>query len=81
MSRKRKQRIVKRVSNDDVDICFNCGGNDIRVTDTRHRGNSRLRVRECSGCGYRYSTIEIGIDYFNQLKDYEDTVLYLRGKL
>lgn len=40
--------------------CPNCKGTSSFVSDCRHRRDGAFRRRrECSGCGFRYTTLEV----------------------
>lgn len=44
-----------------TDICLKCGaGSD--VINSRPRGKTRMRRRQCGCCGHRWSTIEVSVD-------------------
>lgn len=47
--------------------CPNCGAKT-RVVDSRSHEDSKSRRRECSDCGFRFSTVEIDADYYETLK-------------
>lgn len=47
--------------------CPNCGAKT-NVVDSRSHEDSRSRRRECVGCGFRFSTVEIDADYYETLK-------------
>ena len=48
--------------------CPYCGCSDTRIVDSRKRGDSVFRRRECIECGKRFNTIEIDYDLY---KHYE----------
>jgi transcriptional regulator NrdR family protein len=47
--------------------CPECG-EKTKVIDSRSHEDSKIRRRECSVCRYRFSTVEIDEDYYNELK-------------
>lgn len=48
-------------------LCEQCGGADLRVTDTRDRdAHTCKRRRECRACGHRWATLEIPIDHLDE---------------
>lgn len=47
--------------------CPNCGVKT-KVVDSRSHEDSKSRRRECIGCRFRFSTVEIDADYYETLK-------------
>lgn len=47
--------------------CAICGGKT-KVIDSRSNEDSKRRRRECLECNYRFSTVEIDADYYEDLK-------------
>jgi len=59
--------------------CPHCGSTDSSVKNSRPRGQERehakavpaiVRRRECFGCGKRYSTVEITVEYLDTLENW-----------
>jgi transcriptional regulator NrdR family protein len=46
--------------------CPVCGG-DTHILDSRPSEDSTKRRRECLECMYRFSTVEIDVDYYARL--------------
>ena len=49
-------------------MCVICG-NKGHVTDSRPRDGYTYRRRKCSGCGRKWSTVEIGLKSYEALRD------------
>ena len=47
--------------------CAVCGGKT-KVIDSRTIEDSKHRRRKCVECNYRFSTVEIDADYYEELK-------------
>ena len=51
--------------------CNNCGGNNLRVTNSRYDKNGFfIRHRKCIDCGYESKTIEIKYETFNGIQEF-----------
>lgn len=61
----------------DVDICPVCGCDKVISYDSRNTLGYRRRMKRCSKCEYRYSTLEVLTDEWIELKDGLDS--YERG--
>ena len=42
--------------------CPNCGADNNKVTDTKHKGDFQLRRRKCFNCGVYFKTREFFVD-------------------
>lgn len=61
----------------DVDICPVCGCEKIISYDSRNNLGFRRRMKRCSSCEYRFSTLEVLAEEWVELKDGNDS--YERG--
>lgn len=57
---------IKNKPNINVDVCPKCGAEQIYQTDTRNYGYKRRR-KMCRDCGYKFSTVEVEIEEYNEL--------------
>lgn len=48
-------------------VCAACGGQRVRVIDSRHTREHIRRRRHCELCGHRWSTYEIPAERYAQL--------------
>ena len=74
-------------------ICPKCKGHSVYCLDSRPYNGMTKRRRRCIDCGYRFTTIEIDMDFYRDvnLVDYlemkrkenilKDAVLYIEGAI
>ena len=48
--------------------CPKCGYGWSNVIDSRPVENGKRRRRECVGCGFRYTAIEISVEEYKKMK-------------
>lgn len=48
--------------------CPNCQSKNVKVCDSRPDTNSTFRRRHCLNCNYRFSTIEIRKEVYENMK-------------
>lgn len=58
MTQLRKDKTLCHVVDKRPMQCPQCQAGKTKVIDSRDHGGARYRVRECRGCGARYSTCE-----------------------
>lgn len=51
--------------------CPKCKSNQVFVIDSRNKEWTVFRRRECKECGYRYNTVEIEADLYEQFRSEE----------
>ena len=51
--------------------CPKCNALGLTCIDSRPYNETIKRRRKCLNCGYRFSTVEIGIDDYSKLKERE----------
>jgi len=54
-----------------LNICKNCGSNQIRVTDSREKRDHIYRRRDCIKCKAKFSTREISEQEYKRIKKIE----------
>lgn len=60
--------------------CPKCGYGRSNVIDSRPNVNGNRRRHVCSGCGFRYTGIEIHVDYYEKLvKLYDQAKKIING--
>ena len=61
--------------------CAKCGGKNFDCIDTRRVSDTIRRRKVCLDCGYRFSTQEISIEEYHDLKRKESFVFYALPRL
>ena len=60
-------------------ICPKCNSNNLTCIDSRPSENVTRRRRVCCECKHRFSTIEINISEYNELKDNQMLLTNMRS--
>lgn len=64
-------RYIKNTATN-VDVCADCGSEDLVTYDSRNYSGCRRRHIRCNECGYTFSTVEIVSEEYLAMKDLVD---------
>ena len=61
--------------------CPKCEANKLTIYNSRYNGEYTWRRRLCENCGYKFSTAEITVELYEELKKKEADLAYMLGLL
>lgn len=56
-------------------ICPKCNNDQTKCKDSRYKDGTVYRRRTCLACGYKFTTIEVSLETYNELQKVKTVIL------